>query len=266
MATVARSTTTRNRQPARSDAHATLPNRNNTSFKTPRNALTINLVPNPNRNKNSVRPGFTFRRPRIANHDSRRSRPACPGGRIALRRGRLLGTQITNRHASFTNYHSPITNHTPFAHDVTLLHPRFNRHTTSVADQTSSQFNRQPRRLEFAISHRKQTLAPPINRQLFDTLENAFFAPRATFTRAAAKPFRRVGSRQIRTRAQADSVASWDAALRSDAVGPKGESRCSAIHKQGPYGRGGRCVRVFVQKPQPSRNAGRMGHPRLCVS
>ena len=68
MANDGATSTGRNHQPARPDAQATLPNRNNTSFKIPRNALKINLEPNPNRNKNSVRPNFTGCGPR--HHES----------------------------------------------------------------------------------------------------------------------------------------------------------------------------------------------------
>jgi hypothetical protein len=61
--------TARNHQPARPDAHLTLPNRNITSFKIPRNALKISLEPNPNRNKNGVRQVFAGREPQIANQE-----------------------------------------------------------------------------------------------------------------------------------------------------------------------------------------------------
>ncbi len=90
--------TAQNHQPARLDAPATLPNRNNTSFKTPRNALKINLEPNPNRNKNGVRRVFAGRKPRVTNHA-----------------------------AQFTN-HAPL-------HDVTMLHSCSNRHTTPSTTQ-----------------------------------------------------------------------------------------------------------------------------------
>ncbi len=42
--------------------------------------------------------------------------------------------------------------------------------------RSSRKINRQPRRLESAISHTKQTPAPPINRQQMRTLHPAFFA------------------------------------------------------------------------------------------
>ncbi len=96
--------TGRNRQPARPDAPATLPNRNNTPFKIPRNTLKINVEPNPNRNKNSVTPGYTDRKPQIANQEI--LTPRGPG--------------VANQNSQVTNYAdrsritprlSPITNH-----------------------------------------------------------------------------------------------------------------------------------------------------------
>ncbi len=199
--------TARNHQPARSDAHATLPNRNNASFKIPRNALKTNLESNPNRNKNSVTPSntgrdpqianqevFTGREPRVKNHDSRRSRLACPDGHIALRRGRLCGTQATNHAAPSTNHQSftlsalcewLITNHSSH---VTMLHPHSNRHTVPSTTRRPAKINRQPRRLEFTISPTKQTPALPNNRQQTATPQNALFARRTTTMQAAAAP------------------------------------------------------------------------------
>jgi hypothetical protein len=41
---------------------------------------------------------------------------------------------------------------------------------------THPKFNRQPRRLEFSVSHRKQTPGTRLNRQLFHTFADAFRA------------------------------------------------------------------------------------------
>jgi hypothetical protein len=50
-------------------------------------------------------------------------------------------------------------------------------------------------------------------------------------------PQRRRGRRERprQTGSEVDIVASWGAALRTDAVGSQDESRCGAIHKQRPY-------------------------------
>ncbi len=70
-----------------------------------------------------------------------------------------------------------------------MLHPRSDRHTTSVAPRSPAKINRKPRRLEFTVSLTKQTLAPPINRDQTATPQNALFARRANITQAAAPHF-----------------------------------------------------------------------------
>ena len=176
MANVGARTASANRHSAPPPAHAIFSNRNNTSFKIPRNLLKLNLEPNPNRNKNTVWSGSTARGPRISdrerstsrapkvtNHDSRRTHPASPQHRIAFQSGPHRRTQITNRAAAFTNHQSPLTNHaffTTHAH-VTMLqaHRALSRITSHDSQITAFQSPTRAIRNR-CISHKTNTRAP----------------------------------------------------------------------------------------------------------
>jgi hypothetical protein len=100
--------TARNHQPARPDVPATLPNRNKTSFKIPRNALKINLEPNPNRNKNSVRRFWRAGSRRSRN--KRFSRVAGQGSRITIHKSRIAPYRpriTTRRNVALPTIRSP---------------------------------------------------------------------------------------------------------------------------------------------------------------
>ncbi len=60
-----------NVHPARLRTRASRSNRNNTSFKIPRNSMKINVKPNSNRNTNASKRHFDGRLARTTNHNSR---------------------------------------------------------------------------------------------------------------------------------------------------------------------------------------------------
>ena len=126
-------------------------NRNTTPFKNPANLIKTNPKPKSNRNKNTIPPYLMHRESRFTN------RVFCVSD-------------------GFAGHAVPITNYAPLP-DVTLLHPRSNRHTTPITVHHSTKINRKPTRLEILISLRKQTPAPSINRKLLRTSANAFPVP-----------------------------------------------------------------------------------------
>ena len=99
-----------------------------------------------------------------------------PRKTVAQTRPAPLATRSTQR---------PIARRGSLPLDVTMLHPRSNRHCVPtclaarrVATPPRAKFNRQPARLEIAISPTKQTPATQFNRQLCATPRIAPFASR----------------------------------------------------------------------------------------
>jgi hypothetical protein len=179
-----------NRHPARLRTRTSGFNRNNTSFKFSRNSLIINAKPDSNRNTNDCIWVFAARTSRPTNrflfttqpspltnhtlflpmshcynHLNSRSRHSSPVTSHCL--STAGGPRVANHRSHFNNHESLRTHHTllPLMSQccIAKIHPKINR---------------QPRRLETVVSHRKHTSETPINRQLKCTSVFAHFIRR----------------------------------------------------------------------------------------